>query len=338
MIVTSIEEINPIWADNVTILKASDIDNIVELPLVEACRTLFKKNIRTVMSSCNKYNILGYSKYDEEHVGLGRMMKEIYSYGDGYAWIMLDYDSLEEKNKQILGALNDQNPELCLYTISDSIKFLKSDEEFKKRCKKISKYEQNYGYRAVLLRYPLSIDTTIEEVTNYFNTLVEKFYNQEKELNVANSTRNLLLNLANKYKDVLKKNEIEINEETFLNFSLENKEGLLSKYGLDNNSELLAFLFVISVLDINNLLEEPNELMILRFEQDYIHFLFNGEEFTITGRKEVISGNIIKFASSEKTKEQLTQEAELLDLYSNIDSGNFFYFQNIDVTNALKSI
>ena len=68
--VENVIDVEPIWVDSVTILNISDLEKIVELPLLEPCKELFKKNIRTIASSCNKFNALGLDKYGyNERIG-----------------------------------------------------------------------------------------------------------------------------------------------------------------------------------------------------------------------------------------------------------------------------
>lgn len=257
--VNSVEEINPIWADKVTILSVEDLDGVVELPLLNACKELFKKNIRTIMSSCNNYNLLGYEKYANDiKYNLTNTMRQLYAYGEGYAYIMLDYDSLDDENKSIIHQMHDVNNELFLYSVTDYFQATSSDEEFKKRCKNISEREQHYGYRTITIRYPLNKGTTVEEVATYYEEIVNKFKRQDTKLKTENETRLLLLDLVKKYEKELNANYIEVNNELFKNTSLVIIDTPLEqKYGISNDSDILKFLFIIAVLDINNLLKDP---------------------------------------------------------------------------------
>jgi len=80
-----IENINPLNRDkfNVILQKREDIKRIVELPLLEACELFWDKNIKTVESSANKENIQS-----------------------GHGWILLDWESLSDENKQIAQSQN----------------------------------------------------------------------------------------------------------------------------------------------------------------------------------------------------------------------------------------
>ncbi len=80
-----IENINPLNRDkfNVALQRRENIKRIVELPLVEACELFWDKNIQTVVSSANKENIQS-----------------------GHGWILLDWESLSDENKQIAQSQN----------------------------------------------------------------------------------------------------------------------------------------------------------------------------------------------------------------------------------------
>lgn len=88
-------DIKPIMANFVTILNENDLDEVIELPLLEPCKELYRKNIQTIMSSCNMYNIIGLKNYYKAGI-----MYRTYPYGEHFAWITIDYDSLSENNKK----------------------------------------------------------------------------------------------------------------------------------------------------------------------------------------------------------------------------------------------
>ena len=82
------------------IIDESDIDEIIERPLREAVKDLFRKNIITIMSSANEINV---QWLDEDGNNMYQTREDFdatkYSYGEGFAYIILDYDSLSDKNK-----------------------------------------------------------------------------------------------------------------------------------------------------------------------------------------------------------------------------------------------
>ena len=76
-------------------------------------KELYRKNIITIMSSANEIN----AKWlDEDGNNMYESKKNFdavkFSYGDGFAYIILDYDSLSEENKAIMAELYDElNPD-----------------------------------------------------------------------------------------------------------------------------------------------------------------------------------------------------------------------------------
>lgn len=108
-----ISEIEPIDSVGIDLLKREDvetvIDEIIELPLRRACKIFMKKGIETVMSSANKNNVLtpGETPTEKEDV-YGNNQQWIdprpsfEDAGKGYAWIMINFDSLSDENKEWL--------------------------------------------------------------------------------------------------------------------------------------------------------------------------------------------------------------------------------------------
>jgi len=83
------------------------IDNIIEEPLREACKLFRKKGIETVMSSANKNNLTkpGQEPKEKEDVDGKWMFYPSPTFEDagvGYAWIMINFTTLSDKNKDIL--------------------------------------------------------------------------------------------------------------------------------------------------------------------------------------------------------------------------------------------
>ena len=75
---TLISSVEPIEEGGVTVGSAEDLDAVVEAPLLDACKILHEKGIRTVFSSANKKDV-----------------------ADGYVYIALDLETLSEKNREI---------------------------------------------------------------------------------------------------------------------------------------------------------------------------------------------------------------------------------------------
>ncbi len=112
-----IKDIEPNASIGRNLLKAEDgdeiIDLIVEKPLRKACKIFRAKGIETVMSSANRKNVLpqGVKPTEKEDVRgkeyfLNRPTFE--DAGKGYAWIMLNWDSLSKANRDILFLLEER--------------------------------------------------------------------------------------------------------------------------------------------------------------------------------------------------------------------------------------
>ena len=106
-----IKEVYPIGNAAVNLIDEETddlIDQIVELPLREACKILKKKGIETVMSSANKTNILkpGVKPIEKEDVyGSIERKFETHTFleaGVGYAWLMVSFSTLSDENKDLL--------------------------------------------------------------------------------------------------------------------------------------------------------------------------------------------------------------------------------------------
>lgn len=125
-----VKDIHPIDEDSKQISSMEDLSSICELPVLEACKVFFNLGIQTIMSSGNKNNVLRANNprpiYSSENVP----DKNDFSYGYGYAWIMLDYDSLNPHNREVVNSLC--NNESCdiIDGLNDSAK-----ETFFHRCK-----------------------------------------------------------------------------------------------------------------------------------------------------------------------------------------------------------
>lgn len=229
-----ISEIKPIDKWGTDLLANRDAENeinrIIELPLREACRLFRKKGIKTLMSSANKNNIVnaGEKAIEKEDVyGSGQQyLKDRPTYeeaGKGYAWIMLDFDSLSDENKDWLFSLEERKgkngeaigekaiwfvhpceignidykikigeyDEETLktiapeYKIPKEVKFDKRLAEFEKRHIVLAYHWGMYPLQTVFLRMPINENTTVEEVQEYFSKLAESFKSQiiEKKIN-----------------------------------------------------------------------------------------------------------------------------------------------------------
>ena len=93
--------------ENKTITE-ENIEYLIEAPLMEPIKIFDAKNIKTLMSSCNEFNVnpvregnnIFTSDIKQEY-----RYKHVYSFGYGYAYVMLDYDSLSAENRDRLKSM-----------------------------------------------------------------------------------------------------------------------------------------------------------------------------------------------------------------------------------------
>ena len=100
-------EVEPNNADGNKKLEGDFYDLFVEQPVREACRVLNKKNIKTIMSSANREDVKNKDVPEKAPGALLYIGQSVhFSIGNGYAWIMIDYDRLSHANKEIMNSLN----------------------------------------------------------------------------------------------------------------------------------------------------------------------------------------------------------------------------------------
>lgn len=174
------------------------IEAIIEKPLQKACKEFRLKNIETCMSSANKKNILKDSSkrvsksdilYGMEHHKLQTFLKA----GKGYAWVMVNYNSLSNENKEILFNLKDElGEDIVLFANPSFANFYKKlqkklgyndvvlstgdkyDEVFEKN-KIVFMYNTNmYPGRSVFIRMPIDEKTSVEDVENYYDKIIDR--------------------------------------------------------------------------------------------------------------------------------------------------------------------
>ncbi|MBR0491154.1 MAG: hypothetical protein IJJ82_03795 [Clostridia bacterium] len=173
------------------------IETIIEKPLQKACKDCKAKNIETVMSSANKNNLVRKNKIrinKKEAIQRANEGKTqtFLTAGRGYAWLMLNYNTLSDENRKILFDMEKELGE-------DSVWFVKSNyievmnkmrkpfrlkqlvekfddtyaEKFKEK-QLILMYNNRYPRRSVFLRMPIEETTTCEEVEQYFAKVIER--------------------------------------------------------------------------------------------------------------------------------------------------------------------
>lgn len=206
-----IKEIAPIEDFGTNLLKKENsdeiIDKIIELPLRKACRIFKQKGIRTVMSSANKNNLVKpEEKRTEKEDVKGKALflnpatlKSLVNFRDagrGYAWVMLDFDSLSNENKDLLFDLEERKDSQGNPIGEKGIWFLYGDyysefigrqNENDKTLKKFNEkslvlnYNDAYQRRTVVVRMPIDEKTTVEEVESYFAKFAESLKEQKQE-------------------------------------------------------------------------------------------------------------------------------------------------------------
>ena len=216
-----IKEIEPINGVGVNLLEKDTIDiidQVVELPLRKACKIFKQKGIETVMSSANKNNVLkpGENPIEKEDIyGTVEKLFETHTFleaGYGYAWIMLNFNTLSDENKDLLFKLEEQkeigekliwfvhptemkgNIEYSLKTGKydyDYLKLILSENEIPKKIEvdeKLIEFEKRHivllypwpdsSTESVFLRMPINEQTTVDEVEQYFVNFAEYFKDQ----------------------------------------------------------------------------------------------------------------------------------------------------------------
>ena len=106
-----VKDIKPIGKVGKNLLKNKNADEIIETiiekPLQKACKECKNKNIETVMSSANKNNLVKKNKIRInkreaiERANQGKTQTFLTA-GKGYAWLMSNYNTLSDENRNIL--------------------------------------------------------------------------------------------------------------------------------------------------------------------------------------------------------------------------------------------
>ena len=183
----------------------------LEKPTRKACLDLMQNGIPTLMSNANKNSVLNKNNpVDEEKLYIG--FEDPWTIGNGYAWIMLDWDDLDDDNKQYLISIQEGKRNLGLSSPLESIKFYEyvdvpkeTAASYEYDSKRIidnmqltpieidEYYDFNKIYlignnslnnrarkkhsnhlRTVAIRYPVDENTTVEEVEKFYDRIVEE--------------------------------------------------------------------------------------------------------------------------------------------------------------------
>ena len=102
-------EVDRIMKDSVTINSEDDLDKIIELPLLESCKIFYNLGIKTVMSGCNKYDVLNNNRPRRKNISFADNINRDWSFSNGYGWILLDFKSMSFENQEYLLSLCDEN-------------------------------------------------------------------------------------------------------------------------------------------------------------------------------------------------------------------------------------
>ena len=177
------------------------IEKIIEKPIQKACKDFKDKNIETAMSSANKKNIMNdnhkiVNKMDVIEARKHHKIQTFLRAGRGYAWVMINYNTLSDENREVVFSLEKELGEDAIWFVKsnyvDAMNALrkrfrikeiveifndKYADEFKKR-QLLLMYNNKYPRRAIFIRMPINKNTTIEEVEQYFNKITNKFVKQ----------------------------------------------------------------------------------------------------------------------------------------------------------------
>lgn len=199
-----VKEVRPIGKVGKNLLKNKNadelIETIIEKPLQKACKQCMQKNIETVMSSANKKNIVKQGKTITKsnvlELAKQHKMQTFLQAGKGYAWIMINYNTLSDENREILFSLEKElgediiwfvksNYVECMNVIRKKLKLKLLTENFddkyanKFKSKQILlMYNNNYPRRCVFIRKPITEATSVEDVELYFDELIGKLKKQ----------------------------------------------------------------------------------------------------------------------------------------------------------------
>ena len=177
------------------------IETIIEKPLQKACKACKEKNIETVMSSANKNNLLKRkqirvtrAEYKEKEKK--NILQTFLEVGKGCAWLMINYNTLSDENKEIFFSLEKEDGEDTIWFVKSSyIEFLnlfrkplklkekvetfddKYANQFKER-QLLMMYNNKYPRRCIFIRMPINKNTKLEDVEKYFDEIISKLVKQ----------------------------------------------------------------------------------------------------------------------------------------------------------------
>lgn len=197
----------------------------IEKPVRKACNLLNKHGINTFMSSANKYNVESKDKpVDLDKLYIGNC--DPWVIGNGYAWIMLDWNKLNDTNKHFfINEVNNNSDFIKLYEyihmpketasqydfdhkkIFDTLKIKYQTDEKDYDDKKIiilgeislsnyaTKMKDN-RFKTAVIRYPVDENTKVKDVEEFFVNFIRVIIknNSERQITLLpteNTTENV---------------------------------------------------------------------------------------------------------------------------------------------------
>lgn len=181
----------------------------IEKPVRNACKYLTDNGINTIMSSANKYNVESKNNpVEEDKLYIG--FEDPWVIGNGYAWIMLDWNELSSINKKyFMDEVKNNSDFVKLYEYIDvpkdiameygydhskmieglNIEYQTGENDYDKNKvilfgnNSLNNYDDNEHsrFKTVVLRYPVDENTKVKEIEEYFMSLSEKIIKNNKE-------------------------------------------------------------------------------------------------------------------------------------------------------------
>lgn len=200
-----VKDVKPIGKVGKNLLENKNTDDMIEIliekPLQKACKQCKEKNIETVMSSANKNNIMKKDKKPIHKLDIvegikKNKMQTFFKAGKGYAWLMINYNTLSDENRNILFELEKELGEEYIWFVKsnyvDAMNAIrrrlkmkpmieKFDDKYAEKFKErqlLLMYNNNYPNRNVFIRMPINQNTQTEEVETYFNKIISKLLKQ----------------------------------------------------------------------------------------------------------------------------------------------------------------
>ena len=199
-----VSEIKPIGKVGKNLLKNKNADELIEIliekPLQKACKECKEKNIETVMSSANKKNIVKknqkrITKKEIVEKSNQHKMQSFVEAGKGYAWLMINYNTLSNENREILFSLEKSEQDTIWFVKSNYVETMNSirkrfklkeiiekfDDKYAQQFRKkqiLLMYNNKYPRRNVFIRMPIDEKTKVKDVEKYFEEIISKLKKQ----------------------------------------------------------------------------------------------------------------------------------------------------------------